>query len=113
MLEAALQQMDGIISNSATATVASTEVGGGGGVGSQVLPPGNNATAASLTSFCERNLISATNVLSTAKTLAVALQQVSQRSNDDNLYTIHCLIANCSGWFGCASSGSGYCCHYK
>lgn len=110
MLEAALQQMDGIISNSATATVASTGVGGGG-VGGQVLPPGNNATAASLTSFCERNLISATNVLSTAKTLAVALQQVSQRCNHDNLYLIHCLIA--SDWLGCASSGSGYCCHYK
>lgn len=90
MLEAALHQMDGIISNSATATVAST--GGGGGIGGQVLPPGNNATAASLTSFCERNLISATNVLSTAKTLAVALQQVSQHSNDDNLYLIHCLF---------------------
>lgn len=89
MLEAALHQMDGIISNSATATVAST---GGGGIGGQVLPPGNNATAASLTSFCERNLISATNVLSTAKTLAVALQQVSQHSNDDNLYLIHCLF---------------------
>lgn len=62
MLEAALQQMDGIISNSATAA-------------SVVAPPGA-ATAASLTSFCERNLISATNVLSTAKTLALALQQV-------------------------------------
>lgn len=74
MLEAALQQMDGIISNSASASTTAT-IGGAG----QVLPPGNNATAASLTSFCERNLISATNVLSTAKTLAVALQQVSQR----------------------------------
>lgn len=90
MLEAALHQMDGIISNSATATVAST--GGGGGIGGQVLPPGNNATAASLTSFCERNLISATNVLSTAKTLAVALQQVSQHRDDDNFYLIHCLF---------------------
>lgn len=89
MLEAALHQMDGIISNSATATVAST---GGGGIGGQVLPPGNNATAASLTSFCERNLISATNVLSTAKTLAVALQQVSQHRDDDNFYLIHCLF---------------------
>lgn len=90
MLEAALHQMDGIISNSATATMAST--GGGGGIGGQVLPPGNNATAASLTSFCERNLISATNVLSTAKTLAVALQQVSQHRDDDNFYLIHCLF---------------------
>lgn len=90
MLEAALHQMDGIISNSATATVAST--GGGGGIGGQVLPPGNNATAASLTSFCERNLISATNVLSTAKTLAVALQQVSQHRDYDNFYLIHCLF---------------------
>lgn len=89
MLEAALHQMDGIISNSATATVAST---GGGGIGGQVLPPGNNATAASLTSFCERNLISATNVLSTAKTLAVALQQVSQHRDDDHFYLIHCLF---------------------
>lgn len=93
MLEAALHQMDGIISNSATATVASTGgAGGGGGIGGQVLPPGNNATAASLTSFCERNLISATNVLSTAKTLAVALQQVSQHRDDDNFYLTHCLF---------------------
>ncbi|XP_017955744.1 liprin-beta-2 [Drosophila navojoa] len=65
MLEAALQQMDGIISNSATATVSSQ---------SQTQP--GTATTAALTSFCERNLISATNVLSTAKTLALALQQV-------------------------------------
>lgn len=65
MLEAALQQMDGIISNSATAAVSSQ---------SQTQP--GTATTASLTSFCERNLISATNVLSTAKTLALALQQV-------------------------------------
>ncbi|ALC45159.1 Liprin-beta [Drosophila busckii] len=57
MLEAALQQMDGIISNSPQLQSGAT-------------------TAASLTSFCERNLISATNVLSTAKTLALALQQV-------------------------------------
>ncbi|EDW70310.1 liprin-beta-2 [Drosophila virilis] len=64
MLEAALQQMDGIISNSATAAV-----------GQPQAQPGS-ATTASLTSFCERNLISATNVLSTAKTLALALQQV-------------------------------------
>lgn len=64
MLEAALQQMDGIISNSATAAVGQ---------------PQTQPTTASLTSFCERNLISATNVLSTAKTLALALQQVSQR----------------------------------
>lgn len=68
MLEAALQQMDGIISNSATAAVSSQ---------SQSQP--GTATTASLTSFCERNLISATNVLSTAKTLALALQQVSQK----------------------------------
>ncbi|XP_017003935.2 liprin-beta-2 [Drosophila takahashii] len=53
MLEAALQQMDGLISGSGSV------VGAG----------------ASLT-LSERNLISATNVLSTAKTLALALQQV-------------------------------------
>ncbi|XP_034656184.1 liprin-beta-1 [Drosophila subobscura] len=58
MLEAALQQMDGLISSTA-ATVG--QPGGGAG--------------ASLT-LSERNLISATNVLSTAKTLALALQQV-------------------------------------
>ncbi|XP_030373267.1 liprin-beta-1 [Scaptodrosophila lebanonensis] len=56
MLEAALQQMDGIISSTA-ATSAGHQPG------------------ASLT-LNERNLISATNVLSTAKTLALALQQV-------------------------------------
>lgn len=52
MLEAALQQMDGIISG----TTLNHHVG-------------NSSNA-------ERNLISATNVLSTAKTLALALQQV-------------------------------------
>ncbi|XP_016982592.1 liprin-beta-2 [Drosophila rhopaloa] len=57
MLEAALQQMDGLISS--TATQAGSVSGAG----------------ASLT-LNERNLISATNVLSTAKTLALALQQV-------------------------------------
>ncbi|XP_017065326.1 liprin-beta-2 [Drosophila eugracilis] len=57
MLEAALQQMDGLISS--TATQAGSVSGAG----------------ASLT-LSERNLISATNVLSTAKTLALALQQV-------------------------------------
>ncbi|EDV97159.1 GH14825 [Drosophila grimshawi] len=68
MLEAALQQMDGIISNSTTATVGQQQTQ------AQIQP--GSATTASLTSFCERNLISATNVLSTAKTLALALQQV-------------------------------------
>lgn len=57
MLEAALQRMDGLISS--TATQAGPDTGAG----------------ASLT-LNERNLISATNVLSTAKTLALALQQV-------------------------------------
>lgn len=60
MLEAALQRMDGLISS--TATQAGPDTGAG----------------ASLT-LNERNLISATNVLSTAKTLALALQQVSHR----------------------------------
>ncbi|EDV51695.1 liprin-beta-2 [Drosophila erecta] len=59
MLEAALQQMDGLISSSAT-QAGSVSISGAG---------------SSLT-FSERNLISATNVLSTAKTLALALQQV-------------------------------------
>ncbi|KAH8261508.1 hypothetical protein KR044_010344 [Drosophila immigrans] len=68
MLEAALQQMDGIISNSTTASAGQSQIQ------AQIIP--GAATAASLTSFCERNLISATNVLSTAKTLALALQQV-------------------------------------
>ncbi|KAL7734963.1 hypothetical protein ACLKA6_011228 [Drosophila palustris] len=68
MLEAALQQMDGIISNTATASAGQTQM-------QSQAPPGS-ATTADLTSFCERNLISATNVLSTAKTLALALQQV-------------------------------------
>lgn len=70
MLEAALQQMDGIISNTAIANAGQTQM-------QSQAPPGA-ATTSSLTSFCERNLISATNVLSTAKTLALALQQVSQ-----------------------------------
>ncbi|KAH8397244.1 hypothetical protein KR215_011136 [Drosophila sulfurigaster] len=69
MLEAALQQMDGIISNSTTTSIGPTTQ-----IQAQIIP--GSATAASLTSFCERNLISATNVLSTAKTLALALQQV-------------------------------------
>ncbi|EDW72628.2 uncharacterized protein Dwil_GK17077 [Drosophila willistoni] len=59
MLEAALEQMDGIISNT------SGQVSGGSAVG-----------AISSLTLSERNLISATNVLSTAKTLALALQQV-------------------------------------
>ncbi|EDW94430.1 liprin-beta-2 [Drosophila yakuba] len=59
MLEAALQQMDGLISSTAT-QAGSVSISGAG---------------SSLT-FSERNLISATNVLSTAKTLALALQQV-------------------------------------
>ncbi|KAI8041745.1 liprin-beta-2 [Drosophila gunungcola] len=59
MLEAALQQMDGLISSTAT-QAGSVSVSGAG---------------ASLT-LSERNLISATNVLTTAKTLALALQQV-------------------------------------
>ncbi|XP_017052045.1 liprin-beta-2 [Drosophila ficusphila] len=59
MLEAALQQMDGLISSTATQAVSGLASGAG----------------ASLT-LSERNLISATNVLSTAKTLALALQQV-------------------------------------
>ncbi|XP_037719035.1 liprin-beta-2 [Drosophila subpulchrella] len=59
MLEAALQQMDGLISSTATQAGAGSVAGAG----------------ASLT-LSERNLISATNVLSTAKTLALALQQV-------------------------------------
>ncbi|XP_016966361.1 liprin-beta-2 [Drosophila biarmipes] len=59
MLEAALQQMDGLISSTATQAGSASVAGAG----------------ASLT-LSERNLISATNVLSTAKTLALALQQV-------------------------------------
>ncbi|EDX10374.1 liprin-beta-2 [Drosophila simulans] len=59
MLEAALQQMDGLISSTAT-QAGSVSISGAG---------------SSLT-LSERNLISATNVLSTAKTLALALQQV-------------------------------------
>ncbi|KAH8360872.1 hypothetical protein KR084_010056 [Drosophila pseudotakahashii] len=59
MLEAALQQMDGLISSTATQAGSGSVTGAG----------------ASLT-LSERNLISATNVLSTAKTLALALQQV-------------------------------------
>ncbi|KAH8270276.1 hypothetical protein KR018_006467 [Drosophila ironensis] len=58
MLEAALQRMDGLLSSTATQQ-SGPETGAG----------------ASLT-LNERNLISATNVLSTAKTLALALQQV-------------------------------------
>ncbi|KAH8380016.1 hypothetical protein KR009_008508 [Drosophila setifemur] len=56
MLEAALQQMDGLISSTAT------QAGSGAGTGPSLT-------------LSERNLISATNVLSTAKTLALALQQ--------------------------------------
>jgi len=67
MLEAALQQMDGLISSTAT-QAGSVSVAGAG---------------ASLT-LNERNLISATNVLSTAKTLALALQQVSHSKQDKN-----------------------------
>lgn len=67
MLEAALQQMDGLISSTATQAGSAAGVGVGAG--------------ASLT-LSERNLISATNVLSTAKTLALALQQVSH--GEDN-----------------------------
>ncbi|KAH8258827.1 hypothetical protein KR038_010248 [Drosophila bunnanda] len=59
MLEAALQQMDGLISSTTTQAGSAAAAAGG----------------ASLT-LSERNLISATNVLSTAKTLALALQQV-------------------------------------
>jgi len=65
MLEAALQQMDGLISSTATQT-GSVSISGAG---------------SSLT-LSERNLISATNVLSTAKTLALALQQVSHTDYD-------------------------------
>ncbi|XP_054736026.1 liprin-beta-2 [Anastrepha obliqua] len=64
MLEAALLQMDGIISGNNNVNAS------GSGDGVKSLITSNTAALA------ERNLISATNVVSTAKTLALALQQV-------------------------------------
>ncbi|XP_017466009.1 PREDICTED: liprin-beta-2 [Rhagoletis zephyria] len=64
MLEAALEQMDGIISGSSNVSASVS----GNGV--------KTLTTASASVFAERSLISANNVLSTAKTLALALQQV-------------------------------------
>lgn len=64
MLEAALQQMDGIISGNSNLNDS------GDGIKSLVKP--------STIISAERSLISVNNVLSTAKTLALALQQVTQ-----------------------------------
>ncbi|KAI9588049.1 liprin-beta-1 [Glossina fuscipes] len=86
MLEAALQQMDGIISG-ATSNSNVIGVGGGGGGsggGGVCITTSAQAMQSSVTAtsgigshaLSERNLISANNVLSTAKTLALALEQV-------------------------------------
>lgn len=64
MLEAALQQMDGIISGNSNLNDS------GDGVKCLVKP--------STTINAERSSISVNNVLSTAKTLALALQQVTK-----------------------------------
>lgn len=91
MLEAALQQMDGIISSASNKQQQQQGISGGGG-GSDVtvgaglphqqqhqnksgisMTPGNNGSGNILN---ERSVISNSNVLSTAKTLAMALQQV-------------------------------------
>lgn len=81
MLEAALQQMDGIIS-SASVNSLNKQCGGVSSLPhakqiqnmSSVSIKTENGSANVLN---ERSIISAENVLSTAKTLALALQQVS------------------------------------
>lgn len=67
MLEAALQQMDGIISGTTTTSAVPSSTGANGATGSGLT---------GMSVLSERNLISAKNVLSTAKTLSLALQQV-------------------------------------
>ena len=80
MLEAALQQMDGIISNASVNTQKQK-------IEDIALPNAsqrestlsvlNNSGSGNISLLKGRNNISASNVLSTAKTLALALQQVS------------------------------------
>ncbi|XP_046809080.1 liprin-beta-2 [Lucilia cuprina] len=77
MLEAALQQMDGIISNAS----ANSQNGGGSSLPrtDQIQNMSSlsiNTENGSANTLNERSIISAENVLSTAKTLALALQQV-------------------------------------
>lgn len=79
MLEAALQQMDGIISSAS----ANSHKQQGGGESLPHTLQKQNKSSVSMTSsngsanvLNERSTISAGNVLSTAKTLALALQQV-------------------------------------
>ncbi|XP_037933067.1 liprin-beta-1 [Teleopsis dalmanni] len=72
MLEAALQQMDGIISSAAINNAGNQAQSG---VTTEVSSGDEHLTSTMLP-LHERNLISASNVLSTAKTLALALQQV-------------------------------------
>lgn len=105
MLEAALQQMDGIIS-SASNKQQQQQGGSGGGGGSDVtvgaglphqqqhqnksgisMTPGNNGSGNILN---ERSVISNSNVLSTAKTLAMALQQVYLVRRNGMTSVIHC-----------------------
>lgn len=82
MLEAALQQMDGIISNASVntqnqqmedITLAHAPQK------ESTLSVLNNSGSGNVSVLNGRNIISASNVLSTAKTLALALQQVSVR----------------------------------
>lgn len=79
MLEAALQQMDGIISN---ASVNTQNQNIAESTSENVLDVENslgilnNSKNGSVNVLKERKNISASNVLSTAKTLALALQQV-------------------------------------
>lgn len=77
MLEAALQQMDGIISNASANNQkqqAGGGAGGGGGLTQQQMSSKSSVTMTSTGN--ERTTVAADNVLSTANTLALALQQV-------------------------------------